>query len=73
MTFIIPHIISVLYILLWPQNTVKSAYKEPAYKELLVIRNWFLFPSLYTYLVRYTFIRNSGYKEHVFLVLISSI
>jgi len=24
--------------------TVESFYKEPAYKELLVIRNWFLFP-----------------------------
>ena len=26
---------------------VKSAYKEPAYNELPVIRNWFLFPNLY--------------------------
>jgi len=26
-------------------NTVKSSYKEPAYKELLVIRNWFSFPN----------------------------
>ena len=26
--------------------TVKSAYKEPAYKELPVIRNWFAFPNL---------------------------
>jgi len=25
--------------------TVMSAYKEPAYKELLVIRNWFSFPN----------------------------
>ena len=27
-------------------STVKSAYKEPAYKELSVIRNWFSFPNL---------------------------
>jgi len=27
--------------------TVESAYKEPAYKELPVIRNWFYFPELY--------------------------
>ena len=27
--------------------TVMSAYKEPAYKELLVIRNLFLFPNHY--------------------------
>jgi len=27
--------------------TVKSAYKEPAYKELLVVRNWFSLPNLY--------------------------
>jgi len=27
--------------------TVKSAYKEPAYKELPVIRNRFSFPNLY--------------------------
>jgi len=27
--------------------TVKSPYKEPAYKELLVIRNRFPFPNLY--------------------------
>ena len=46
----------------------KSAYKEPAYKELLVIRNWFLFPNLYTSLVCYTLIRNSCYKEHILLV-----
>jgi len=26
--------------------TVKSAYKEPAYKDLPVIRIWFLFPNL---------------------------
>jgi len=26
---------------------VKSTYKEPAYKELPVIRNWFSFPNLY--------------------------
>ena len=26
--------------------TVKFAYKEPSYKELPVIRNWFSFPSL---------------------------
>ena len=28
-------------------HTVKSAYKEPAYKELPVIRNWFLFSNPY--------------------------
>jgi len=28
-------------------STVESAYKEPAYKELPVIRNWFYFPELY--------------------------
>jgi len=28
-------------------HTIKSAYKEPAYKGLLVIRNWFSFPNLY--------------------------
>jgi len=28
-------------------GTVKSAYKEPAYKELPVIRNWFSLPNLY--------------------------
>ena len=27
--------------------TVESAYKEPAYKELPVLRNWFSFPNLY--------------------------
>jgi len=27
-------------------TTVKFAYKEPAYNELPVIRNWFLFPNL---------------------------
>jgi len=27
--------------------TVESAYKESAYKELPVIRNWFYFPNLY--------------------------
>jgi len=27
--------------------TVKSTYKEPAYKELPVIRNWFSFPNRY--------------------------
>ena len=28
-------------------NIVKSVYKKPAYKECLVIRNWFSFPNLY--------------------------
>jgi len=27
--------------------TVKSAYWEPAFKELPVIKNWFSFPNLY--------------------------
>jgi len=55
------------------RTTVTSAYKKPAYNKLLVIRNWFLFPNLNTSLVRYTFIRNSGYKEHIFLVPMSSL
>ena len=41
----------------------KSAYKEPAYKELPVMRNWFSFPILTKALVSNTFIRNSCYKE----------
>jgi len=28
-------------------DTVKSAYKEPAYKDLPVIRNWITLPNLY--------------------------
>jgi len=27
-------------------NTVKSAYKEPAYKEFPIVKNWFSFPNL---------------------------
>jgi len=50
--------------------TIKSAYKKPAYKELLVIWNWFSFTKE---LVRYTFIRNLGYKEHIFMVPMSSL
>jgi len=30
----------------WKHNTVRSAYKEPAYKEMLDIRNWFSFSNL---------------------------
>jgi len=45
--------------------TVKSAYKEPAYKELSVIRNWIMFPKRKISLVGYTFKKNSGYNEHI--------
>ena len=48
--------------------TVKSAYKE-----LPVIRKCFLFPNLLAKTpVHYTFIRNSGYKEQIFMVLMIS-
>ena len=40
-------------------NTVQSAYKEPTYKEFPVIRNCFSFPNM--------FIKNSGYKEQIFM------
>jgi len=53
--------------------TVKSAYKESAYKELPVIRNWFHSTIFSKELVFYTFIRNSGCKEHIFMVLMSSL
>jgi len=54
-------------------STVKSAYNEPAYKELLLIRNWFSFPNFSKELGQYTFTRNSGYKEHICMVPISSL
>jgi len=52
----------------------ESAYKDSANKELLFIRNIFSFPNLYQETSPlYTFIRNSGYKEHIFMVPISSL
>jgi len=47
-TYLLAHLsifLSVLYV--WFYVTVQSAYKEPAYKELLVIRNLFSFHNLY--------------------------
>jgi len=61
-------------VLLNIHNTVKSAYQEPAYKELSVIKNGFSFPNLYKELVLYThFCSYSGYKEHIFIVPMSSL
>jgi len=58
----------------WETNiTLESAYKEPAYKELPVKRNWFYFSMFLKELVLYTFIRNSGYKEQFFMVPMSSL
>ena len=55
-------------------STVKSAYKEPAYKELQVILGTdFHFPIFTSELVHYAFIRNIGYKEHIFMVPMSSL
>ena len=53
--------------------TVKSGYKEPAYKELPVIRNWFSLPIFSKELVHNTFKKNFGYKEHIFIVPMSSL
>ena len=38
----------------------KSAYKEPAYKELPLITNWFSFPNIYKERVHFTFIMSPG-------------
>ena len=46
--------VTVLGRYLYKENTVKSAYKEPTYKELSVIRNWF--PKREILLVGYTLI-----------------
>ena len=46
-------------------TTVNSAYNGSAYKELSVIRNWFLFPDLYPslfYVKKYGY-SGFGYKE----------
>ena len=31
----------------YKMKVIQSAYKEPTYKELLVIRNWFSFTNIY--------------------------
>ena len=46
-------------------DTVKSAYKEPSYKELIFI------PIFTKELVNYTFIMNSVYEEKIFMVPMS--
>jgi len=43
-------------------NTEKSIYKEPTYKELLVIRNWFYSPIFTKDLVYYMFGKKIRYK-----------
>ena len=66
--------VDVLVQRLRPDNTwhtVKSAYKKPTYKELLVIRNCFYSPNFTKELVDYTFIRNAGTKTQIFMVLMS--
>ena len=45
------------------KNTVKAAFKETAYKELIYIPQ-----SLAKTISVHTFIRNSSYKEHIFMV-----
>jgi len=52
--------------------TVKSVYKQPANKQRPVTGNFFLFFNLKE-LVIYAFIRNSGYKEHIFMDPMSSL
>jgi len=47
---------------------VKSTYKEPAYKELPVIRNWILFPNLTQVTSSPYVYKNSSYKELIFMV-----
>jgi len=51
---------------------IKSPYKEPAYKEHLVIRNWFAFPNLFKGIDYYMFIRNTVYKEQISMLSMSS-
>jgi len=55
--------------------TLQSPDKEPAFKELPFIRNWFLFPNFYqgTSSLCYTFIWKSGYKKYIFMVSMSSL
>jgi len=55
-------------------QTVKYAYKKPAYIQLTVTRkSWFSFRIYSKELVHYTFIRNLGYKEHIITVPTSSL
>ena len=56
--------------------TAKSPYKEPAYMELPVIKNWFSFPNQYKETNSdsiYIFIMNYGYKEQMFMIQTSSL
>jgi len=46
--------------------SVKSAYKEPLIKNIQLYKELIFIPKE---LVHYTFIRNSSYKEHIFMVL----
>jgi len=57
-------------------STVKSACKEPAYKELLVIRNWFSFPNIYQGTIvldvnKCIFTFKSAYKELIYKELLA--
>ena len=54
-------------------NTAKSASKEPAYKNIRILGTDLQYPIFIKGEVRYTIIRNSGFKKHIIMVPMSSL